>query len=379
MGEQILGGEWLFRGVESKTMAYAAVVAALGIAMSGRWLAPTILVAVATYFHFLVGGFWVLGIALLILIKEASIQKPIRICISYFLLVSPLLAVIVFEQFGHQSVAAGSNVDAIYVKGAAHHVAPFYSKWVFWKLWATGVVTAIVLTLAFIVLAKRTKAPMPPSFVLMLLLYLLLALVISFFDKDTFYFSKFYLFRPSSLILLLAIATFLTVIFVSREKSSDSTTLILRIAAVVFISLFLWTQVKAKVDASRRSQTFQDLPSLITTIESKSKSSEVVLIEKVKNHYSHPYVGLPRHIPRPTLVGVGIPSRPSELLEWRERSEYRKSLFENGCKAPLSYPIRLLLVFNTKTLDSVKNCGEIVWQSKSGYLVRIDDRWAYQE
>ena len=60
MGEQLIGGEWLFKGVEAKAFAYSLLFLAFGVASRGRWLTAIVLAAAATYLHFLVGGFWTL-------------------------------------------------------------------------------------------------------------------------------------------------------------------------------------------------------------------------------------------------------------------------------------------------------------------------------
>ncbi len=379
MGQQLFGGEWLFGGVEHKTFAYAAVVAALGLALNDRWLIATILVGIATYFHFLVGGFWVVALALLVFIRAGSFLRALYILLLYFLIISPLLAIIVFEQFVRQPEVSGVNPNELYAMRNAHIVAPFSSYRQFWNNWTTGVFTTIMMALAFVVLTKRTQASIPPVYILILLLYLLFALVASFIDKDTFILSKFFLFRPSSLILLLALATVLSVNFVDRETSSNTITLILRLVAVVLISVFVWTEVKSKVDLYRKPRVLRDLPALTAVIEAESKPTEIVLIEEVQK-YGYPYVGLPRQLPRPTFVSwKAMSHKPSEILKWNNRMEYKKSLFEKGCREPLIYPIRLLLVFDSTTLDIVKNCGQVVWQSKNRYLLRIDDRWVYQE
>lgn len=379
MGGQLYGGEWLFSGVESKTFAYAAVVAALGAVLGGRWIVATILIGISTYFHFLVGGFWLMALALLIFIREKSFQNMIRIYLIYFVIISPLLVIIAVEQLGQQHGASSFNINSIYAMRVPHHVAPFYSKKQLLNFWSTGVFTTFMMTLAFVVLAKRTRAIMPPSFILILLLYLLLALVISFFDRNTFFFSKFYLFRPSSLILLLAIASVLSVINTGHKFSSETTTLVLRLAAVVVASIFIWTQVKSNVDKYRISQNWLSPPSLITAIEGESKPTEIVLIEP-KNEKRPDYIHLHRSIPRPTLVSWKfVPSTPPDLLRWHKLVEFRKSIFEGGCSKPFMYPVRLLLIFDSKTLDTVKNCGDVVWRSNHAYLLRIDDRWSFRK
>jgi hypothetical protein len=57
--QQIMGGEWIFNGYEAKVAPYAFVTARLVTVVARRrsWISVP-LVAIATYFHFLVGIFW---------------------------------------------------------------------------------------------------------------------------------------------------------------------------------------------------------------------------------------------------------------------------------------------------------------------------------
>jgi len=138
-------------------------------------------------------------------------------------------------------------------------------------------------------------------------------------------------------------------------------------------------QVKSNVDKYRITQNWLSPPSLITAIKSETKPTEIVLIEP-KNEKKLTYVGLHRSIPRPTLVsGKFVPTTPADLLRWHKLIEYRKSLFEGDCRKPLIYPVRLLLIFNSETLDKMKNYGDVVWQSKSSYLLLINDKWSFRK
>jgi hypothetical protein len=60
LGENILGGEWLFRGFEPKTLAYPFVFLSFSSSIKERFSRSYLLLVPATYFHFQVGGFWFL-------------------------------------------------------------------------------------------------------------------------------------------------------------------------------------------------------------------------------------------------------------------------------------------------------------------------------
>ncbi|MGK7941705.1 MAG: hypothetical protein AB4062_16460, partial [Crocosphaera sp.] len=58
LGEGILGWEWFFQGYESKTLAYPFVFLSFSLSLKKRFNLSYLCLAIATYFHFLVGGFW---------------------------------------------------------------------------------------------------------------------------------------------------------------------------------------------------------------------------------------------------------------------------------------------------------------------------------
>ena len=366
-GQQLLGGEWLFGGVEGKTFAYAAVMGALGVGLRGRWLIAAVLLSVATYFHFLVGGFWIIGLSLLALLQSKSPVVSFRMLAIYTALVSPLVIVIALEQFSQLPQMTGLTPDQIYAMRGSHHIAPFFDKWQLWA-WSDGIIATAVMAIAFLVLIKRTPDSVLPLFVFLLLVYLLLGIVLSFVDRNTNILGKFYLFRPSSLILLLSIAT----VFSIAAKNRIATQLyVLPPALVVLIAIFLWGQVKIKVEDYFENPMLVDFAALVSAIDRESEPGEIVLVQP-KNDMGYPYVGLPRRLPRPTLVSWKFtPSNPRELLRWHNLIEFRKDLFDHGCKEKLSIPVRLLLVFDDDILDSVKSCGEIVWSGDGYSLVRV--------
>lgn len=373
-GEGILGNEWLFKGVESKTVAYVAVICALGFGFRRRWWVATMFVVIATYLHFLVGGFWGLGLAFLAFLQTRNISTSLRVLSIFLLCISPLFVIVTLEQLVQPTQISSVTPNQIYAIRLPHHIAPFFSKWQLWA-WSKGIIATIIMTVAFLVLAKREEKQVLPSFIFFLLLYLCAAVAISFLDQHTLIFGKFYLFRPSSIILLLALSSIFSV---KLKEQFDNTNITLRLALGLVITLFLWEHVKIDVEKYLNNQSLPDIASLVDAVERESKPDEIVLIEpndeKGKDDTDFPYIGLPRRIPRPTLVSWKfVPTNPQDLLRWYDLLEFRKALFKEGCKTSLDYPVRLLLVFGRDTLNSVKNCGKVVWQGESGYLIRLDN------
>jgi hypothetical protein len=98
VGPALIGAEWLFIGVESKTFAYAAVFLGLGLHWRGRPWGAVAAMVLATYLHFLVGGFWMAALLLLIVLHADSLRPAIKPLGAYVVAVLPMLAILINDQ-----------------------------------------------------------------------------------------------------------------------------------------------------------------------------------------------------------------------------------------------------------------------------------------
>lgn len=368
--QQLLGGEWLFDGVEAKTFAYAAVFAALGLTWRRKWLAATLLMVLATYFHFLVGGFWALALALLMQLQTSKIRLPLKFLSVYMLMISPLIISIANTQLVHAPISMVPGPDKIYAMRVPHHIAPFANEQVFHG-WFPGILVTCVFLFVFLLLKNVAEDKMFITFVSFLLAYLIVAVLISFIDRHSLYLAKFFLFRPSSLILLLAITAFIMLL---ESKFNTEGIVIFQVTQSAVVLYFLGALLFSHAYAfyTGEDNALPEQQALVKAVELNSKPGEIVLIEPYKE-MDQPYVALPRILPRPTLVSWKFtPNSPNQLERWYGLIKFRKNLFKSGCSQALPYPVRLLLVIRKDTLEQVKNCGEIVWQGDGISLVRID-------
>jgi hypothetical protein len=134
LGQQIMGGEWLFFGYEAKVAAYAFVIAGL-VTVIARQRSRTSfsLFVVATYFHFLVGIFWFHASLIWRVIDDRGALKSVIIKAAWFwLAVSPLIAIIEWKRWivdAALPVPPGlPSPDYIYsILREPWHAAPFVS------------------------------------------------------------------------------------------------------------------------------------------------------------------------------------------------------------------------------------------------------------
>ncbi|HET8623028.1 MAG TPA: hypothetical protein VFM14_05660 [Gemmatimonadales bacterium] len=375
-GQDLLGGEWLFAGVEPKTLAYALLFFSLGAALRRRWLAAILLSAAATYMHFLVGGFWTLVILGLAWRDTRQLGSVARSVATYAVLTLPLAVAIAAEQStGSTLTADGLSATRIYAERVAHHASPFADPFAHLK-WLPGIATMFALMLALGVVRRRGHVSDSVRLSVLeiayfTLLYLHLAVVLAFFDRHTLVLTKFYLFRPSSLALLLAIVGLVAVL--SSELTPRGTAIKGLITAVLGISLAA-NLVSNGVRTWRRGADLPERPALVAAIQTHTQPTDVVLIEPYRELEGE-YVSLHRHIPRPTLVSWKfVPTTPEEILRWHALQQMRVAIFAHGCQARVTEPVRWLVTLRRETLARVAACGPTVWRRGNVALIRVDRR-----
>lgn len=77
LGQSLFAGEWIFKWVESKVVAYAAVFGGLALAAAGRWMASGLAFGLGITAHALVGGWsgFATGLVLLLLRRHFARQN----------------------------------------------------------------------------------------------------------------------------------------------------------------------------------------------------------------------------------------------------------------------------------------------------------------
>jgi hypothetical protein len=368
--ESILGGEWLFEGVESKTLAYALVFFALGLTNRERWLPALILAAVATYVHFLVGGFWALAIVLTAWWRTGRAGAALAHAFIYCVLVCPILVVIAHDQLGsappiaHTTLSAGEIYAAI---RNPHHLAPFSTR-AHAHSWWPHIRWLVLVTVLFIAGTRRSTVVLRTTAAIGLL-HLFVALLLSYLDRSTFVLSQLYLFRPSSVTLFLVLAVGMSTIperlRARRALRQGSVALVIGYVVVEFVRLVLTLE---------RPHTLPYAKELVAAIEAHSQPGDIVLLEP-RNEFDARYLRLHRDIDRPTVVSYKfVPTNPADILRWYGLIQRRAALFAHGCSAAFEPRPTLLVVFDAEALERIRDCGPVVWRNGAAAVVRVQDR-----
>jgi hypothetical protein len=202
------GGEWIFQGVEAKTFAYACVFLGFYAAIRKRNLVIPFCLIAATYFHFQVGIFWTLPVCVLHYLLHRDRKRTFAILGLCLLGVIPMVALLARYRLGMlatQLPHSGPDANYIYsIHELPFHMAPFADV----ELWRPRIIAmTVLLAMAIAVSASRpSRLSRALSVVLAgFLVYLFLALGISWLDRNTGWWGKFYLFRPMALAAFLAV------------------------------------------------------------------------------------------------------------------------------------------------------------------------------
>jgi hypothetical protein len=380
IGQDIIGGEWLFSGYEAKVASYLLVLAALRLVLvSQRLTTATVLFALATCFHFLVGGFWFMaGMALRLLDRPGHVKRVVSATALYALLTLPLFGLIAWSRLADARAEAASDVpspDVIYsIIREPHHQSPFLSWAYFRDHWLPGYLLAALMLLSCVRVARtepRRRLRVTALWLTGLLGYLFFVLGPKFLDRDTGMLGKFYLFRPSSLILLFWLMLALAVI----ATALGARPWILRAVLMLLIGpAFLYVQGGALIRQVVASETLeQQKQPMVAEVKRLVAPGDVVLIDP---DVEAQWLDFERRTGRPTLVMWKFtPTNDADLVTWYRRTELRRLLFEQGC-GPGTHDenIAYLLTSPERSSRLAASCGPEILRAGQWVLLRLETR-----
>jgi hypothetical protein len=383
-GPSLFGREWILGAVEAKTFAYAAVFAGLALALGGRWIAALAAMALATWFHFLVGAFWALSVLILHALWRpegagagagartgvggawhGEAGRLARLAGLYVLMVLPVLGVLVWEQIAFRPDLAGLDrtLAEIYAEFRnPHHVAPFAEgAGTFVREWLPGLVQHAALAALFWLLPEPGRPGGPAAagmgaaaavvagppvnrWVAALNLLMALTVVLAFLDRHTHAFAPFYAFRPSSLVLLLSCLAAARLAFAALPALARPlpAALVAALAvSTVLADLSREARAALRLGGSDRLAAMQTPAqrALVDWIREETEPGTAVLLEPVR-----PGVTLMEGDPatasferltgRPFLVNFKfVPVAAPDMAEWYRRLQQREAFRAGDCAA----------------------------------------------
>jgi uncharacterized protein DUF6798 len=187
-----------------------------------------------------------------------------------------------------------------------------------------------------------------------LLAYLFFVLVPKFLDRDGGALGKFYLFRPSSLILLL----FLMLAMAVAVGMLGRRAWLLRGALLAMIGpVFLYIQGGRLVREIVAHEALEGPKRLLAAaVRHAASPGDIVLIDPDAEMQ---WLDFERRSGRPTLVMWKFaPTNDAELIAWYRRMELRRILFDQGCGPNVDAAnIAFLLTTPARAPRLAANCG----------------------
>jgi hypothetical protein len=364
IGQDIVGGEWLFSGYEAKVTAYVLVIAAIRFVLVSKQLnGATLLFAAATYVHFLVGGFWFMAAMVLHLIdtSRAGLRRVVAAVGLFVLTTAPLFGIIAQSRLSDNAAAqavATPPPDVIYsIIREPHHQSPFLSWVYFREHWLPGYAMAAPMLLGCLWVAwrgEKRQLRVVAAWLSGLLAYLFLVLGPKFLDRNSGILGKFYLFRPAALTLLLWLWLALAV----GAWGFGPRAWILRISLLALIGpVFLYAETSQLIRDIAANQTLegQKRP-LLAAVSRLVASGDIVLIDP---DIEGQWLDFERRTGRPTLVMWKFaPTNDAELITWYRRTELRRDLFDRDCtKNEHDANIAYLLTTVARAARFASSCG----------------------
>lgn len=383
LNPSLLGGEWIFGGIEAKTLAYCAVLPALSLAWRDRRVASVLLLVLATYCHFLVGGFWTLAVLVLWLLRPARSRVALMLGF-YIVLVVPQLYALLSERVGGVQVdttGLGHSVAQIYAAlRNPHHLVPFLSMGGFGTKWMPGTLVHAALAVLFGLAGRRAGPGSLRTLAMWLCLlnaYIPLAIMISFIDRHDYRFAPLYMFRPAALILMLS---GIGGIVVLRAWIGNAMRLLTRVVLVLSVASILpFFAMRAKSFAEAPSLSMMGLldpgsQALVNWAQTNTAPGDVVLIEPRGGvqEGEMPSGGFERLMQRPTLINWKfVPTLSPEIARWYDLIQWRDKVFEGNCGLLSEQPVSWLILLQPIEKAPAAACGQLVWQNESYAALKV--------
>jgi hypothetical protein len=283
--------------------------------------------------------------------------------------------VIVASRIADTSAALATDVpppDVIYsIIREPHHQSPFLSRAYFLDRWLPGYVMAALMLLACLWIAWRGAARqrLVAVWVAGLLAYLFLVLGPKYLDRDNGVLGKLYLFRPSSLILLLWLMLALAAMVLTIGRRAW----MLRAALLALIgSAFLYSQAGRLAEEFAVNETLENQKRLLAAaVIGITAPGDIVLIDP---DVEAQWLDFERRTGRPALVMWKFaPTNDADLITWYRRIEFRWRLFDHGCgKDAHAAKIAFLLTTPAHASQVTPSCGPEIFRVGQWVLLRRD-------
>jgi len=334
--QALFAHEWIFMGIEAKSLAYIFIFWALYKLFKNKNYHAIIFTALATYFHVLVGGWFLIYLIFFLLLEKQVLTKIIKSGLLFLIITLPFIIFLVPTYINDtETTINGINTNWIYAYYRnAHHLAPFESFHKFYHYFFPGILITIVLySLCIFLFSKIENMQFRKlnNLNIAIFSFQLLFVIISFFDKNGALL-KYYPFRSSALSLFLILIEFALYIkinhgFIGKTRWITISRLKSVILLVSFILVSFYT-INSTLSAISYHKEYKNRDvQVIAEFFKKNTDKEDVILSFVENDEMLPLL---RKSERKLFVLFKFVPTTSELLyQWYTRNELSKQVKSN--------------------------------------------------
>ncbi len=376
--QALFANEWIFMGIEAKSLAYVFIFWAVYMLLKNKLYQALIYVSLATYFHALVGGWFLLYILFYLLLEKHPILLIVKGGLFYFILTLPFI-IFLFPTYVNdaETVIGGINTNWIYVYYRnPHHLAPFKSIDFFIQNFLAGVIISIfLLYLCIFVFSKVNNSIFRQlnNLNISLFAFQILFILISIFDSNGVLL-KYYPFRSSALsflFILIEIFIYLRLrqnnAFHIRLSSLAKLKNIAITITVILISYYITSSAIAFNTYFTETKTSGSR--IIAKYLKENTHKDDVILNFINND---DFLPLMRESERSLfIINKFIPTTPNLLHEWYIRNELQKEIYldpttiKRACKQyEINYVVSDMIIHLQEYLE--------VFSYKDYYVYTID-------
>ena len=358
MNQQLVGGDKIFgNGFQSSALSFAIVILKISFVLRKKYLPFFILGILATYLHFLIGGYWFLICIISAIFIEKKFYKFLYYFILYILFCIPLILSLYIDIIFNTSNII--QIADIFAFRSKHHFLPFYNySTLVW--WLPGILLTIIF-LIYSIFAINNNFEKSINIIIAIssVQILFFFFLISPIEKFNF-FSNFDPFRHSTILLLLTFCSIASRISKFKIDSFIVLIIVMPISLNVIypaIGRIIYNNPDALLYGNNNSKI-----DLINYVKKNTNEKDTVIL--INDNQLGDFEILTK---RPTYFSWKlIPSHSKGINEWHNRYNKFEKLNEITCKnSNINFEY---LIISPNNKEQFSRCGNLVYENDN-YLI----------
>ena len=325
--QAFIGGEWIFRNFETKSIAYIFIFLSLIELLQNNRKKAILWTVPAFYFHVLVGGWCFIAIIIFFFIREVPLKSIFLLGCLFILLTFPWLCYLLNDILvSQQKIINSVNLDWVYTYFRnPHHTVTFHMGWPwFRKHRIEGMGMLLIAAILGSLLYPKTKNIIQKNawlFCFATYVILWIVFVFSYFDV-TGRFLKFYVYRIAGISFLLTLMAILSHLKVWLQAQTFHHTIYTTLLLCSLLYLPIKVNDNLNKESKRKSVGYSQV---LQYLQSEGSPGQVVVC--LFNSFK---ANLPRETRLEPIVSYKfVPSGTEKLYEWYKRLKEKEKVENN--------------------------------------------------